>query len=419
MSRILYGKSSNERAPRFALHTQMLEGEGGNLCFQKFPDTPEAMAHVRRIAECREKLECFYDSGELLINACVLTDQGIELEYLAGPTLEEEIDRTFAEKGAEEAGKLIDRFFALTQPEGRLQPFQMTEGFQAIFGTGLQGQVPDELQRHMMAGLPAFTLDNLPSLPVADLDMIFPNIILDEKGWNLIDYEWTVFFPVPAEFLRYRALHYFTAASSRRDWAWKQARDRWQIDPDRIPLWENMEKRFQAYIMGEYTPLQELYVQMSPGVTDLSDLEEHDRRFRQDAIRVYWSTDGEFSEEQTLVCPFSEGWNTLRIRLPEGTRKIRLDPGERSAICALRKWQIDGASARIAAHNGARLSDQVWAFPLDDPQWTTETSETGMRETEIEIEIQQMNPDLLQSFAEKTGREKSAGLGRFFRKRQL
>ena len=387
MSKVLYCKSSNERDRRFALHTILTEEDDGRRVIRKIPDTKEAEQHVQRIALCGEKLRELYDEGQLQINRCKSDGSGVMLEYLEGATLEQEIDRTFSAEGTEGAETLIRRFFAVMQPERKLQPFSETDEFRGIFG-----QHPE--------------LEGLPALPAADIDMIFPNVICNSGGWHLIDYEWTFFFPVPAEFLRFRTLHYYLETSTRREWLREKGLERWGIDSRRIPLWETMEQAFQTYILGDYIPLQELYVQMSPGMTDLRALDELDSRFKKDAIRIYWSRNDDLSEEQTLVFPLSEGWNTLSFRLPEGTRKVRLDPGERSAVCSLRKWLADGKKPVITAHNGVQISDQVWVFPGEDPQWTALSGRGTMSVMDIEIKVQQMDADLLESYIPKTGKGK-------------
>ena len=387
MHTVLYSKSSNERDRRFALHTMMLQKENGEKCFYKLPDSPEAEQHVQRIAVCEEKLKNFYDPEQIRINQCTRYEKGVRLEYLEGRTLEDEIDRVCREEGTEAAETLIDAFFQRTQPGQKQEPFAETEEFRTVFGSRPE-------------------LDGLPAISPADIDMIFSNVICDPDGWHLIDYEWTFFFPVPAEFLRYRALHYFLETSSRREWLREAGWERWHILPAHIPVWEEMEVTFQKYIMGAYTPLQELYVQMSPGAADPRALDDPDRKLREDKIRIYWSEDETLTEDQTLLFPLTEGWNTIRTRLPEGTRKIRLDPGERSAVCSLRKWTADGKPVAVAAHNGVQLSDRVWVFPQDDPQWTAASERSPMSVVEIEIKVQQMDADLLESYKADAGRTK-------------
>ena len=262
MDRVLYCKYDNERAPRFSLHTLLLEEEkSGQRYVCKVPDSQEAEPHVQRMVSCGEKLEAYYDPEQLRINRCVFANGKARMAYLAGETLEEKIDRTVAEEGPEAATALIRQFFARTQPGQGLQPFCETEEFRAVFGSHPE-----------LAGLPA--------LPTADLDLLFSHVIVREDGWYLNEYEWTCFFPVPAEFLRYRAQNAFLAGGIGREWAEETGAEVWGIEPQRLPVWDAMEQAFQEYVCGDCIPLQKLYGQLSPGVVDLPALEALDRQIK-------------------------------------------------------------------------------------------------------------------------------------------
>ena len=98
--------------------------------------------------------------------------------------------------------------------------------------------------------------------------------------------EWTCFFPVPAEFLRYRARKDFMTDDGRRAWIREAGEEPWEIDPGRIPVWEEMDRSFQKYICGDCIPLQELYGQLSPGVVDLPALEALDQQIRMQQMQA-------------------------------------------------------------------------------------------------------------------------------------
>ena len=82
---------------------------------------------------------------------------------------------------------LADQILALADV-----PFAGSEEFTRVFGH---------------AALP----EGLMSLPVTDVDMVLDNFLVreDSSSLDLIDYEWTFFFPVPVRFALYRTLHYF------------------------------------------------------------------------------------------------------------------------------------------------------------------------------------------------------------------
>ena len=63
----------------------------------------------------------------------------------------------------------------------------------------------DEIERYQKV----FGEITLPvSVPFAkgvDIDLIFANIMVQGNTWTVIDYEWTFDFPVPVDFLLWRA----------------------------------------------------------------------------------------------------------------------------------------------------------------------------------------------------------------------
>ena len=382
---VLYNKSSNERAPEFSLQTCFVKGQlQSDSMYCKYPDSPAARTHVQKILTCAKELEAFYAPEQLRINRCSAMGDSVQLEVLEGETLEEKMDACSAADGIAD---YMRKFFARTQPSGKLVSFSETEGFREIFGS-----MPEA--------------EGLPALPVADLDMIFSNVICNAEGWHLIDYEWTVSFPVPAEFLRYRALHYYLDVSSRRQELRETALEICQIDPSRIPLWEEMERRFQKYILGNYVPIQALYGGMTPGVTDIRALEDPERRAQGERIRLYWAAGEELSEERVLSFPMEEGWQRLRVTLPEGTTLLRLDPGERSALCAIRAWTINGRAVKILSHNGVMKQKGTWVFPQEDPQWLVSCPAGVADVMEMELKVQPVDADLLQAIEKTPGQRR-------------
>lgn len=97
--------------------------------------------------------------------------------------------------------------------------------------------------------------------------MVLSNIFIDEKGeWTLIDYEWTFLFPIPIQFVLYRILHYYECSNAFRSqigvWDLYAAAG---ISPEDREVFLEMEKHFQAYVIGNYVPLRKLYPKISPG----------------------------------------------------------------------------------------------------------------------------------------------------------
>ena len=60
------------------------------------------------------------------------------------------------------------------------------------------------------------TLEKIADSKVSNLDLIFPNIILTDGTWNVIDYEWTFEAEVPLKFIIHRAIYLYCQSAKRK-----------------------------------------------------------------------------------------------------------------------------------------------------------------------------------------------------------
>lgn len=254
----LYEKFSNERAPQFCVNTRVeinteqfafTENETPELLVRKFADGDRSADHLRRIPRYEKKLEALYRDTNLLPNRSVMQGGVLNLEYVTGVPYDRIVDEALRQSGREAALKTIEEFIHLILDERKFVPFRMTEEFAALFGTA--DDFPQEEQ----------------SLPVSDLDMIMPNVIrTGEDSYTLIDYEWTVEFPVPVRFLIYRVIHYYLAAGgARAAFSEQDVLTGFGITAEDAKRFAAMEESFQSRIMGEHVPLVTMYPSMSPG----------------------------------------------------------------------------------------------------------------------------------------------------------
>ena len=162
------------------------------------------------------------------------------------------VDEVLKKDGKEAALEALGAFMDRMMDGSKMIPFHMTESFVRVFGR--TGE----------------TFEDDRSLPVTDLDMILPNVLAAPDGtWTLIDYEWTVSFPVPVDFVRYRILHYYLAQGGvRKALRERETMERFGITERRENGFRMMESRLQSRINEDHVPLVTMFGRMSPGVVD-------------------------------------------------------------------------------------------------------------------------------------------------------
>ena len=347
MERILYTKYSNERTAQFAIRTDIVEKDGSRQVRKK-AYYEAGKPHIRKIYEAYEQLSCSFSSTRLLINQCRWEEDGIYLEYLKGQTLQEELDRLLEKRKIEKFQKILREYMELILQTAE-NPFCMTEEFRKVFG--------DVKLR-----------EGFYSAPVTDIDMVLSNIFIDEKGeWTLIDYEWTFLFPIPIQFVLYRILHYYECSNAFRSqigvWDLYAAAG---ISPEDREVFLEMEKHFQAYVIGNYVPLRKLYPKISPGKTGLHTVLK--RTGSPERVQIFLSQDGILREEESEYYAMPDGKVKLRIEIGSRIRRIRLDPGEQAGRVKLKRLEWENGEKCQVRTNGIVQSDQTFLFLEEDPQ---------------------------------------------------
>ncbi|MCM1103294.1 MAG: class I SAM-dependent methyltransferase [Clostridium sp.] len=285
--RQVYVKYSNDRAPQYAIRTDICVSEGVRYV-EKRPDTPEACAHIRNLLQSYEQLSRKYEGSGLSINTCEAAGDGVRFAYVAGGTLEEALDECLYRDDE--------------------------EGFLAL------------LARY--EEIASYHAD----MPVSDYDLIFANILIGAQGWTLIDYEWTVPEAMDGEMLGKRAMFvYASGPEFRRRWLFARGiAQRYGITPENLARLQRGENEFQERVMDGRRSMAQLYEQMGQPATPVRDLVLADQAmepFRR--FQVYVDTGEGFSEEQSFFMPHVyQDRSRVNVRIPfaKEVRALRLDP---------------------------------------------------------------------------------------------
>lgn len=172
---IKYVKYSNDRAPEYAIRTEIIERDGVKVV-RKFPMEEASVAHVRHMKEAYDKLQKRFAGSPLEINKCSLINDA---------------QGTYAEFAFVQGIPLSQLMDACLEREDY-------EGFYALFE-----EYFEKISFHS-------------DYPVTDFDLIFANFLVDGDKWTLIDYEWTFDRVQDPRELAYRAVYCYILEDEKR-----------------------------------------------------------------------------------------------------------------------------------------------------------------------------------------------------------
>lgn len=363
-----YVKYSNERAVDFSIRTEIQENQSGTLKVLKLPESLQSKNHLKHIYNCFYKLTELYKDTPICLNRCFEYKDGIELEYLNGSTLEEILDVYVEEKQYETVWEVLKSYLDVLKSVATV-PFRMTDAFEKVFGS------VDISEKEMCAS-------------ITNIDAICANIIWEENKWQMLDYEWSFEFPIPVEFQIYRVLKYYLYTSTLRGNLQKY--DFWGkagITTEKILLYDEMEKHFQQYILGELVPMRNMYQTISPGILEnIKTINSMNKK-----LRVYVDYGDDFSEENSYMIQKQNMVFQGFIKIPKNAVRLRFDPCESMALVSV--YKIIGILGETEIElnyfcNGREIAKNIFLFDTTDPYFIIDNITTGLDQVYVDLEIQ-------------------------------
>ncbi len=358
---VKYVKYSNDRAPEYAVRTQIME-DGAGLCVRKYPLGPEAEAHVREMALAYDSLWEKYAGSGLKINPC---------------QLEEGEDGVCARFAYEEGVPLTERMDALLA-KGDL--------------TGFQECFRDFVRK----------IGHNAEFPAADFDLIFSNILVKDDAWTLIDYEWTFGKAIPPRELAYRAIYYYFYEDEKRkriplDWVLEELQ---LTETEAEAIWEQ-EKEFQALIRGNRTTMAQMRDLMGGRLLAPRDWIDRYKDSRNvNRVQIYEDTGEGCSEEHSYFVRDAykgDGLIEFQISFRENVKILRIDPALDSCMVKILEMTLNGervplerrkvllVNGRIAkpADKEAEIYQPSLVFPTEDPNINLNLEGIGLKSENI------------------------------------
>lgn len=215
--------------------TQIVEEDNGVKKVIKKALSQKSKKHLSDIFDNYRKLNQELCGTVFCINKVKEEQYGLCFEYVDGPSLESMINEVSEKQDLEEIIGLFneysDNIRALASED-----FYITEEFTQFFGN--------------------FNVSKpLKSCKVTNIDMILSNIIVNER-WNVIDYEWVFQFPIPVNYILYRAIMYSNLIDKLTIF------NMLKISEDELLAYRKMENHFQAIVRGKEVIMSDHVLQL-------------------------------------------------------------------------------------------------------------------------------------------------------------
>lgn len=251
----IFVKYSKQRDRRFAIRTDIvLKGE--NRFVKKEAVYPEGREHLDSIYRAYEELKTVYEKQNLHLNECIEKDGQKCFQYVEGKNLQTMIEDLIQQEKMREAEELFDTYVKRCFLDRETVAFHMTEGFRNRYG---DVSIPE--------GMPAFEK--------GDCDLICSNIFVDKDKWTVIDYEWSVDFPVPVKYLLYRSLFLAHHQIKSCDFLKLDVlMKKYNISEEEQKLFSEMESNFQKYVQGDVISDVDVFFRIGKGVYTIKDWNE-------------------------------------------------------------------------------------------------------------------------------------------------
>ena len=340
---VKYVKYSNDRAPEYAIKTEIGRSASGEISVRKYPMCSAAKEHIREMAAAYDKLSERFQGGMLEINRCELTDNEVEcfagFEFVQGTPLSELMDRC------------LDR--------------DDTEGFLNLFREYVK------------------RIGYRSEYPVADFDLIFANILVpnsaqwDKGKWTLIDYEWTFGKTIDVRELAFRAVYCYLMEDDKRN---KLNLDlilnELGITEEDAENYREQEKNFQNFVTGKHMAMTQIHDLIGcRGMVPQKWIEKYADSGNVNRVQIYEDRGNGYSEEESyFVRDAYQGENLIELELKVSgdVRQLRIDPAFDSCVVRIQEMTFNGEAVpferrKVLIVNGRIAKPATLIFPTVDP----------------------------------------------------
>jgi Predicted glycosyltransferases len=251
----LYSKFNRDRLPKFQTATFLIESDGAKY-FKKVPLNSDARGHITNIFSNYEILKKL-TSPLLDFVTADLNGHEIFFEYVTGESLEQRLLKAaIAKRKTEFFDLLKDYKEAICSLQTfRCDNYASTTSFKDIFGIDI------------------FLEDEL-CFSVSNIDLTFENLISTHaNNLKVIDYEWVFEFPIPVDYIIYRAVTlFFRNSGYLKDFVTiDEIWDYFRIDAHKLSIFQSLNDGITDYVYGSASQQRLLtqYIQPHPSLPEI------------------------------------------------------------------------------------------------------------------------------------------------------
>lgn len=316
MDKVLFSKFSKDRQKKFQIATLVAERESEKIIVKEAVHQ-ESIGHLAKMAASCEKLKGVYTYPSLSICPCRADGSRVIFPFIHGISLENQI-RIHADR--EEFDKIVEDYqmlWDIISTSAGMGFFKTSERFEDIFGEL-------SLDRELHAS------------EISNIDMIPSNILLNEAGCTVIDYEWVFDFQIPIEYIYARSIFLQEAVSGLGREQQRILYEIGKIDMEEIPAYYQMEVRFQEYVAGkgEKYALSHLYKKMHEKVYPIGLWDYKQQSF---ALKVEGKKDNVWNEIFYRSYCMNDIYESVVIENTDQYTQFRICPVDNKCLIKIRE----------------------------------------------------------------------------------
>lgn len=363
----VYVKYSNERNKSLNISTEIYR-EGQKKVVKK-ASTKFSQRHVNSLITYFEVMEKRYEGvSNLEFQKCKVVNDGIEAIYVEGQSCMELLKKWAHEGDTNQIVKTFQTLYEYLKVDSESY-FIKSKAFQEVFGNV-------EISKELKC---AATYNNV--------DLILPNIIVDEKGkWNVIDYEWVFNFPIPTKYILFRSIFYFFKfLGDETNELQNQLYAIFDINEELYKKFIEMEKNFQEYILNGSVPIRHM------------KQKDNVKLFKMPAEYFYrengmgWSTDRRRQINSVLKLDHTIEFEIL---LEKGWSAVRVDPTISKCLVIIH-WITDEKGKKMLFRtNGKKVANRTYLYNTNDPQILIENLNGSIEKIKVKLGLYELEDEL-------------------------
>lgn len=367
MGKIIFTKYSNDRNADYNIKTSIMENEKGHRYVYKTGVSDGGIMHVRNMYENSHKLQDMFTNSIFEINKGEMKDDSFLLEYVYGETLEDTLDGYLASRNYDAFTALMKKY-AYEMRKNAVNKFVPCEEYYKVFGKT------------------AVDTSNCGAMTPCDIDMIFPNIIDADGKWIVLDYEWVFNFPVPVDFVLFRAIYYYDVPCRAKMLDGINLFELLEIDEKLYDAYKAMDDEFQKYVFNGNIPLWELYKKFGKKVHFAGGLQMEDEKHKMECIRFYAD---HYVSEYIDMLSAEDGKVAVYIDVDENVQTLAIDPASCSCIVHVDKALgiADDEYEILYGNNGESTDNKTICFNHDDPRFLFDDFRSGIKQIYFEFHV--------------------------------